>query len=163
MEESSKEVVAMQPKTRGRKKKEVKLDLKEEGVGLAVKIPANAVDLDKLQNLLIAKESILKKALNVDDLSYEVQDDVVIFPWFKEEISTDEVFVYTRFISSLCKMSKDSSRIASKQKEYENEKYSFRCFLLRLGYIGDEYKADRKVLLRNLTGSAAFKTKKAGE
>ena len=33
----------------------------------------------------------------------------------------------------------------------------FRCFLLRLGFIGDEYKAARKILLRNLTGSGAFK------
>lgn len=39
----------------------------------------------------------------------------------------------------------------------DNEKYAFRCFLLRLGFIGDEYKADRKVLLKNLSGSSAFK------
>ena len=44
--------------------------------------------------------------------------------------------------------------------EVVNEKYAFRCFLLRLGFIGDEYKQDRKILLENLEGSAAFKTKK---
>lgn len=37
------------------------------------------------------------------------------------------------------------------------EKYAFRCFLLRLGMIGADYKAARKVLLRNLTGSSAFR------
>ena len=42
-------------------------------------------------------------------------------------------------------------------KPVENEKYAFRCFLLRLGFIGDEFKADRKVLLQNLSGSTAFK------
>ena len=39
----------------------------------------------------------------------------------------------------------------------ENEKYAFRCFLLRLGFIGEEYKVERKILLKNLTGSSAFK------
>jgi hypothetical protein len=40
----------------------------------------------------------------------------------------------------------------------ENEKYTFRCFLLRLGFIGEEYKETRKVLLKNLSGSSAFKS-----
>ena len=55
--------------------------------------------------------------------------------------------------------------ITAKPKENENEKYAFRCFLLRLGFIGDEYKTDRKVLLANLDGSSAFKAgaKKGGE
>ena len=37
--------------------------------------------------------------------------------------------------------------------------YAFRCFLLRLGFIGDEYKAARRVLLKNLTGNGAWKNK----
>ncbi len=163
MIESSNEIVTTESNKRGRKKKIVDQEVKQDSLGLVVSIPKDAVNLDNLQNLLTAKESILKKALNVDDLSYEVKDDEICFPWFKEEISTDEILIYTKFISSLCKMSKDSTRIASKQKEYENEKYSFRCFLLRLGYIGADYKTDRKVLLRNLAGSSAFKTKKVGE
>ena len=48
-------------------------------------------------------------------------------------------------------------RASTKEKEVENEKYAFRCFLLRLGFIGDEYKKERKVLLSNLSGSGAFK------
>jgi hypothetical protein len=43
------------------------------------------------------------------------------------------------------------------EKKVDNEKYAFRCFLLRLGFIGAEYKTDRKILLKNLTGSSAFK------
>lgn len=42
-------------------------------------------------------------------------------------------------------------------KETDNEKYTFRCFLLRLGMIGTEYKITRKILLRNLTGNSAFR------
>jgi hypothetical protein len=39
----------------------------------------------------------------------------------------------------------------------ENEKYDFRCFLLRLGFIGDEHRAFRRYYLGNLSGNAAFK------
>ena len=62
-------------------------------------------------------------------------------------------------------MSKEQKRITASEKEVENEKYAFRCFLLRLGFIGTEYKTDRKILLQNLSGSSAFKSgaKKGGE
>ena len=36
------------------------------------------------------------------------------------------------------------------------------AFFSKLGFIGDEYKSDRKVLLKNLTGSSAFKSGKKG-
>jgi len=54
-------------------------------------------------------------------------------------------------------MSVEQKRISSIEKSADNEKYTFRCFLLRLGFIGAEYKTDRKILLQNLTGSSAFK------
>ena len=62
-------------------------------------------------------------------------------------------------------MAKKAKRVTLKDKEVENPKYAFRCFLLRLGLVGAEYKQDRKILLKNLTGSSAFKSgaKKGGE
>ena len=57
-------------------------------------------------------------------------------------------------------MSIEQKRITAKAREVANEKYAFRCFLLRLGFIGDEYKLSRKLLLANLDGSSAFKTVK---
>ncbi len=54
-------------------------------------------------------------------------------------------------------MVKRQKRIVATENDVENENYAFRCFLLRLGFIGDEYKAARKILLRNLTGSSAWK------
>ena len=61
------------------------------------------------------------------------------------------------FLTALCEMARTQKRITAKEKEVDNEKYAFRCFLLRLGFIGEEFKAERKILLRNLTGSSAFK------
>ena len=44
----------------------------------------------------------------------------------------------------------------TERSEVESEKYAFRGFLLRLGFIGPECAAQRKLLLRNLSGSASF-------
>ena len=61
------------------------------------------------------------------------------------------------FVHALCEMACNQKRISVQEREVENEKYAFRCFLLRLGFIGEEYKVERKILLKNLTGSSAFK------
>ena len=54
-------------------------------------------------------------------------------------------------------MAVERKRVTSEPKKSENEKYYFRCFLLRLGFSGEEYKGFRKFMMRNLTGNAAFK------
>lgn len=54
-------------------------------------------------------------------------------------------------------MSKNLQRVSSTERPVENEKYAFRCFLLRLGFIGNEYKTTRQILLRNLSGNSAWK------
>ena len=104
------------------------------------------------------KGNLIKKALGVDALPIEIQDDRVTFPWFEELPDSDAVQAYTHFLSALCEMSKNAKRVTVTVKAVENEKYAFRCFLLRLGFIGAEYKTERKILLKNLTGSSAFKS-----
>ncbi len=48
--------------------------------------------------------------------------------------------------------------VTAKEKITNNDKYAFRCFLLRLWFIGAEFKDERKILLRNLSGNSAFKS-----
>lgn len=134
----------------------------EENVGLTIAVPLDKVQVRNLTKLLDAKGSLIKKALGIDDLRFELQEDRVAFPWFAEP-QPEEATAYTHFIAALCRMSKDAKRITAKEKPVDNEKYAFRCFLLRLGFIGDAYKTDRKILLRNLSGSSAFKSGKAGK
>ena len=136
--------------------------LTSESVGLTVAIPMDGAAVGNLKKLLEAKANLIKKALGIDSLPIEVKEETVEFPWF-ETISPEETAAYTHFISALCELSKNAKRVTAKEKEVDNEKYAFRCFLLRLGFIGTEYKAERKILLRNLSGSAAFKTVKDGE
>lgn len=54
-------------------------------------------------------------------------------------------------------MAKTQQRVNATQKQVDNEKYAFRCFLLRLGFVGSEFKTERKILLKNLSGNSAFK------
>ena len=126
-------------------------------VGLMVEIPLDKVAVGNLTKLLDAKGGLIKKALGVDTLPIEIQEDRVAFPWFPELPDADSVKAYTHFISALCEMSRNAKRVTATEKPVDNEKYAFRCFLLRLGFIGSEYKAERKILLKNLTGSSAFK------
>ena len=128
-----------------------------ENVGITVAIPIGEVGVGNLTNLLDAKGELIKKALGVDDIRIKIDEEKVSFPWFSELPDSDTAKTYTRFISKLCEMSKKQKRINNTENKVENEKYAFRCFLLRLGFIGDEYKADRKILLKNLSGSSAFK------
>lgn len=128
-----------------------------EGTGLTVSLPLHKVAVGNLTNLLTAKESLIKKALGIDDLGIEVTEDAVSFPWFSEMPEPEAVKAYTHFIAALGKMSKDAKRISATEKEVDNEKYAFRCFLLRLGFIGTEYKAERKILLQNLSGNSSWK------
>lgn len=133
----------------------------DEPIGLTVTIPLEKVAVGNLANLLDAKGDLIKKALGIADLGFSIDEENISFPWF-EEAKPEEALAYTKFISAICEMSKNQKRISSKAKENENEKYAFRCFLLRLGFIGDEFKADRKILLSKLEGSSAFKNKEKG-
>lgn len=128
-------------------------------VGLTVALPGEGFTdtaLENLQKLVDSKASLIKRALGVDALPIEITKEQVSFPWFVEA-DGDSAKAYTHFITALCDMAKNQKRITAKEKNAENEKYAFRCFLLRLGFIGEEYKADRKILLKNLSGSSAFK------
>ncbi len=131
-----------------------------EDAGLTISIPLDKVAVGNLTNLLDAKGSLIKKALGIPATPIEIGEDRVSFPWFGEGLDADEVQAYSHFIAALCEMSRNQKRINATEKAVDNEKYAFRCFLLRLGFIGNEYKTERKILLRNLSGSSAFKAPK---
>lgn len=137
----------------------------EETTGLTISMPLDKVAVGNLTRLLDAKGSLIRKALGITDTRIEISEDKVSFPWFETIPSPEELDAYTKFIAALCEMSVKAKRVTAKEKEVDNDKYAFRCFLLRLGFIGAEFKAERKILLQKLTGPAAFKNgvKKGGD
>jgi len=115
-------------------------------------------NLENLKNIIAAKRSLICKALGTDDLPLEITDTKVSFPWFPGQPDADSVKAYDTFVCKLCEMARNMKRSNATEKPVDNDKYAFRCFLLRLGFIGAEYKTERKILLKNLTGSSAFKS-----
>lgn len=112
---------------------------------------------ENLRRLVDSKAALIKKALDADRLEIELTDDMIRFPWFDNTPEAEVVSAATHLIEKLVGMAKTQKRVTAKEKETGNNKYAFRCFLLRLGFIGSEYKEQRKILLHNLNGSSAFK------
>lgn len=134
----------------------------EEPTGLTVSLPEDGfteASLENLRKLVEAKASLMRKALGVDRLGIAVTDSKVSFPWWGRMPEPEEAQAYMSFLAALCAMAKEAKRVLAKEAEVESEKYAFRCFLLRLGFIGNDSKAARKILLRNLSGHSAFRNK----
>lgn len=133
----------------------------EENDKLVIQLPREQFtdgQLENLQKLIHGKESLLKQALAIEELPIKITEEKILFPWFPLPLETEEIEAYLKLIVALGEMAKKAKRVTLKDKEVENQKYAFRCFLLRLGLVGPECKKDRKVLLKNLTGSSAFKS-----
>ena len=124
--------------------------------GLVISFPADKVNLENLQKILESKSDLIKKALEVEAFPIEENDNQVSFPWWPNMPDFDAITAYTSFLAALCKMSKEQKRITAKAKPIDNEKYAFRCFLLRLGFIGNEYKQSRRILCRYLCGNSSY-------
>lgn len=132
----------------------------EDSNKMTVEIPLRLADeatLANLDRIIEGKGNLIRKAIGADSLAYEVTNSKVLFSWFTLSGDADEALAYTQLISKLVEQARTAKRVTMKEKNVENEKYAFRCFLLRLGFIGDEYKAARRVLLQNLTGNGAWK------
>lgn len=133
---------------------------KEEPDKLTVEIPRKLMNDTALANLdliIEGKGTLIKKAIGADSLEYEITEDRIRFPWFTMTEDAEENKAYITFISKLAEHVRTVKRVTLKDKPVDNEKYAFRCFLLRLGFIGEEYKQARKILLKNLTGNGAWK------
>ena len=114
--------------------------------------------LNNLDALLLSKGRLIRHAFDIREATYTLTDDRITFAWLHGTITDETAKAYAEFISKFCLMARTQKRVTAKEKIVDNEKYAFRCFLLRLGMIGSAYKESRKILLQNLTGSSAFKS-----
>lgn len=129
-----------------------------------VKLPAadfTPVALDNLEKLVASKSTLLKKAIDAESLPIARGRKTLNFPWFICNPTPEEASAYTQLVTALGEMAKKQQRVLATDKPVDNEKYAFRCFLLRLGFIGEEYAAARAILLRNLGGNGSHKSGEA--
>lgn len=127
---------------------------------LTVEMPIDGFTEEALSNLekiVASKATLIKKAVGAEALPIERMATTIKFPWFKLKGVSGEAEAYTAFVSGLCALAKKQLRVTAKERPVENEKYTFRVFLIRLGFVGDEFKAARKLLMKNLSGNSAFR------
>ena len=101
--------------------------------------------------------ALVKENGGTTGLSFE--DDKISFTGFP---MTYDTFKSKAFQELCCLMNKhalEQKRVQAKVVNDDNEKYAFRIWLLRIGMNGDEFKTSRKILLENLSGHTAFRTK----
>lgn len=130
-----------------------------ESTKLTVQMPADFFTehtLGNLRQICENKAALFQAAFQTDSLDIIPSDEKVEFPWFTVEQDGD-ADAYCTFISMLCEFAKNQSRINRKPDTSDNPKYTMRCFLIRLGMVGAEFKAARKVILRHLSGNSAFR------
>ena len=138
----------------------------DDSLGLTISMPWEGFDgaaWQNLKNLVGSKEGLIKKALGIDALPIMFKHEKISFPWFETQPDADVAKAAMELIAALCRTAKTLTRVTAKEREVANEKYTFRCFLLRLGFIGKEHKETRKVLLRNLSGNGSFRDGKKKE
>lgn len=68
---------------------------------------------------------------------------------------------YIQLCLALSQLARDVRTASPKPQQNENPKYAMRTWLLRLGFIGDEFKTARDLLTRRLDGDAAFRSGRA--
>lgn len=93
-------------------------------------------------------------ALNLHSMWYR---GTVEFRLFEASLHAGEVRAYINLCLAMSAQAINSKRASADVLENGNDKYAMRCWLLRLGFIGDEYKNIRMHLMKNLEGNAAWR------
>ena len=133
---------------------------------LSVEMPRDGMTptaMENLRRLVASKATLLKKALGTDNLPITEHPDRIEFGWFRPTDDQVEVAAYYQLVQGLCELARTQKRVCATEQEVENDKYAFRCFLLKLRFIGREYKDSRRVLLQHLSGNASYAKPKAGD
>lgn len=87
-----------------------------------------------------------------------ITPETITFASLPETDDTAVIRTFTELCALMNKQALTQKRIQAKEVSEENEKYSLRIWLLRLGMNGPDHKEARKVLMANLNGHCAFRT-----
>ena len=70
-----------------------------------------------------------------------------------------EMKAYIQLCLAMSQLAKMVRTASPKPQQTDNDKYAMRCWMLRLGFIGEEFATAREILLRNMEGNAAWRNK----
>ena len=72
-------------------------------------------------------------------------------------LNAGQLKAYIQLSLALCAAARTQKCASPKETQHDNEKYAMRTWLLRLGFVGDEFKTAREVLTKRLLGDTAFR------
>lgn len=81
----------------------------------------------------------------------------VEFRLFNGTLHAGEIKAYIQFCLAVAHQALTQKKASARKTETDNEKYAFRCWMLRLGLIGEEFKTCRLHMLKHLTGNSAWR------
>jgi len=97
-------------------------------------------------------------------IGFDFKDNnIITFKFLEGDVSTEKVNAYIQLVALLNQSAKALKHASFKLKDTDNDKFTFRVWLVKIGMIGDEYKAARKVLGEKLSGNSAFRSGKKPE
>ena len=85
------------------------------------------------------------------------QKGTIEFRAFNSTLHAGEIKSYIQLCMAISHQALESSSASPRRPQTDNPKYTFRCWLLRLGFIGDEFKTAREHLTKRLPGNAAWR------
>ena len=132
----------------------------EDAVRISICLPAHDMSERQIQNvfdLVESKQTLIKKAVGAGELPITLEDGKLCFDWFSMDSTPEERQAYMALLCGIRSLAMTLHRVNRRETDVPNEKYAFRCFLLRLGMVGTDSKKSRKILLKNLSGSSAWR------
>ena len=115
----------------------------------------NEARMETLEDFKTAIEGMVETQCT--GIAFDFNNSTITFK-FLEDASPENVQTYTQFVALLNQSAKTLKHASAKAKDTDNDKFTFRVFLVRIGMISDEYKAARKILLERLEGNSAFRS-----
>jgi len=85
------------------------------------------------------------------------QKGTIEFRAFQASLHAGEIKAYIQLAMAISHQALTASAASARRPETDNPKYTFRCWLLRLGFIGDEFATAREHLTKHLPGNAAWR------
>lgn len=126
--------------------------------GVALSFPKDGMSAETISNvkkLIAAKAPLIKLALEIDELPIKEDEAKLTFTWLPVSAPHEMIEATAHLLAAIIKLAKKLKRVTVTKRETDNPRYTFRCFLLRLGFIGDEYKTVRKFLMKGIPGNGS--------
>ena len=116
----------------------------------------NEAKMETLEDFKTAIEVVGEK--RCPGIAFDFSNNTITFKFLGGEASTEKVKAYTQLAALLNQNAKALKHASAEVNVTDNDKFTFRVFLIRLGMVGDAYKTTRKVMLENLEGNSAFRS-----